>query len=553
MQDLHFNNLYKELFNSQVSNNDIKSMKRFIRRKFAYDNLSKMEVVPEQFWNKVLGESVSLSVFKNQAMPDLNTIGGAPRNIGVPFHASVPSRTRKFVSRPISARRNQTKLKINKILYNTEIIVCEEFSEKSESNSDFADSFSESDNDARYEIYNESNIDEISIATKSSPKRQSAGQNEGSFKDAKKLEGGMSRSFMRQKTIMLTSITEKIESDSDEDEELVLNGDYILRSALLKDHDIQELSTKEMTHCLLRCCRVHIGKDDLGRKIVSIYKKPEIKEITEQEVNTIVIQFLRDLRKKEDTKTILDLLDGIQHQIEKICPYGSMMRFFYKLEDDIHKDKDVWVVPNREETYSGLVRIHNFMQYFVEATGGNTPILIQDIFQSTGFGTDRMYAVTVNGKKKIVCDEKPEMWKNVLNALSTSTNGNLNNIPTNLYKFHLFCIPLKCLTQAKLKREDFLKKKNSEDEEVISISSLASLDEEKEMKSRNAMIMFFLCKRKKDKNQIGLDKNKQKNVKFSFNLDKNMGNTKIRTKFLIQALHDISDIFGAHHEKIFSR
>jgi hypothetical protein len=73
------------------------------------------------------------------------------------------------------------------------------------------------------------------------------------------------------------------------------------------------------------------------------------------------------------------------------------------------------------------------------------------------------------------------------------------------------------------------------------------------MKSRNAMIMFFLCKKKKDKNQIGLDKNKQKNVKFSFNLDKNMGNTKIRTKFLIQALHDISDIFGAHHEKIFSR
>jgi hypothetical protein len=82
-----------------------------------------------------------------------------------------------------------------------------------------------------------------------------------------------------------------------------------------------------------------------------VYRKPEIKEITEQEVNTIVIQFLREIRRQNDSKTILDLLDDIQNQFEKISPYGSMMRVLYKLEDDLNEHRDVWFTPNREDTY----------------------------------------------------------------------------------------------------------------------------------------------------------------------------------------------------------
>lgn len=40
---------------------------------------------------------------------------------------------------------------------------------------------------------------------------------------------------------------------------------------------------------------------------------------------------------------------------------------------------------------------------------------------------------------------------------------------------------------------------------------------------------------------------------FAFNIDNDQEGTKIRTKFLVQALHDVSDIFGAHNEKIFAR
>lgn len=66
------------------------------------------------------------------------------------------------------------------------------------------------------------------------------------------------------------------------------------------------------------------------------------------------------------------------------------------------------------------------------------------------------------------------------------------------------------------------------------------------------MIMLFLCKRREDKKESVFDKSKLKQSKFSINITNNQ-DTKIRTKFLIQALHDIADIFGAHNEKIFAR
>ena len=140
----------------------------------------------------------------------------------------------------------------------------------------------------------------------------------------------------------------------------------------------------------------------MGRKILEVYRKPEVKEISEEEVNTIVIQFLRNLRKEQMHKKILDLLDDIQSQLVKILPFGSMMRIMYKLEDNADKHRDVWFVPNREEAYSGMVKIHNFMDYFMKATDGNSPILIKNVFDNNGIGDDKVFAVNVNGNKKAI-------------------------------------------------------------------------------------------------------------------------------------------------------
>ena len=104
-----------------------------------------------------------------------------------------------------------------------------------------------------------------------------------------------------------------------------------------------------------------------------------------------------------------------------------------------------------------------------------------------------------------------------------------------------------------INKEDLLKQKDQdENSDAISISSLLSLDEVKPMKSHQAMIMLFLCKKRKDKKGINLKRAGLSKSKFSINLS-NQENNRIRSKFLIQALHDTADIFGAHHEKIFAR
>lgn len=132
------------------------------------------------------------------------------------------------------------------------------------------------------------------------------------------------------------------------------------------------------------------------------------------------------------------------------------------------------------------------MNYFVEATGGNTPILIKNIFDNSGFSEEKWRAISVNGNKKKITDDAPEVWLHAMHALSEATNGNLNNIPMEDYQFHLFCIPLKCLTQDTIKRHDLIRKDDDQDVDMISISSLASLEEEKIAKSKHAMVMFFL-------------------------------------------------------------
>ena len=261
--------------------------------------------------------------------------------------------------------------KTRKIIYNSEIVVFQENSSDSESikssSGSFSDKMSDSfsnnkskksskvmsesfsgDDDTKYEIYNESNVDALS--SKSSDKEK---EEEVDEQETKKIKRMQSKSFERKKSIAIKNFNDDNEDENEYEEEkgLVLNGDYILRKALLKDQDIQELSSKEMKHCLLKCCKVHVGKDELGQKILEIYRRPDIREITEEEVNTIVIQFLREIRKCKESKRILDLLDDIQNQIVKTCPFGSMMKILYKLEDENSKNKDIWFIPNREDTH----------------------------------------------------------------------------------------------------------------------------------------------------------------------------------------------------------
>jgi len=421
-------------------------------------------------------------------------------------------------------------------------VLCQQFDDGFESDSDFSDTSNE-----HIEFYSENNVDRLSNASDSFSRPKTRERRLPIL--GNNISGiGLqeSRTFFRKKTLMLR--TEEVNDDleSSDDEQLVLDGDYILRTALLKDQDIQALSAKEMRYCLLKCCKVHIGQDEIGKKMVEIYKKPEVREITEEEVNTIVIQFLRDIRKQDNNKKILDLMDNIQHQVEKICPFGSMMRIVYRLDN---QNNDVWWIPNRDESYWGLLRIQHVMDHFMKSTNGKTPILIKDVFQQSKFGIDKLCSVSVNGEKKIISDDIAEAWESIIREVSSVTSGNLHSIPKHLYKFHLFWIPLKHLNITHYKKHAFMKQ--SMEDDSISLSSLASFDEEKPMVSQNAMIMFFLWKKKNDK--VNNIKDIKRQSIFSFNINSNHKTTSIRTKFLIQALHDISDIFGAHHEKIFAR
>lgn len=517
-----------------------------MKRKFDNDNLVKMQKVPKEYWSRCLKSTIQSSIKYEEYLNQLSTLVGAPRNLD--SSQGVRIKQRNYVNRPISPRHNNEKLKINKIEWNTEIVIIEEFNEKSTFDSFSDESIGEEE--ANYTLYSESNLDQISIVDSEQDQNKKQRRKEIFYESQKKMQLKAMKTFIRQKTLMQPSEKQVAELDSDNDEELFLDGDYILRSALLKDYDIQELSTKEMKHTLLNCWKIHIGQNENGYRISAIYQKPEIKEVSEEEVNTMVIQFLRDLRKAIQPKIIMDLLDDIQHQIEKVAPYGSMMRIMYKVDDEINKNRDVWMTPNREDTYWGMVRVSNFMKYFWDCTEqGKNAILIKNVFEVSGFGSEKWSAVTVNGNKKGVTDETPELWLHAAQALSEATGGNLSNIPTENYQFHLFWIPLKGAKQTKY-NPTLMKDKQEDD--VISISSLASLDEEKPIIWKSAMIMFFLWKRKLDRDQFGIEKVKRRSSMFSFKVsDKN--HSRIRTKFLIQALHDLADHFGAHNEKIFMR
>jgi hypothetical protein len=118
--------------------------------------------------------------------------------------------------------------------------------EESENDSDYF----ESSVTLPYEVYDETNLSKCSESKQSTPKPQ---------KDNEKPNFASKRgtTFIRKKSIFISN-TEALDDSESEEEQLELNGDYILRKALLKDHDIQMLSEKEMKYSIMHKLRIKI-------------------------------------------------------------------------------------------------------------------------------------------------------------------------------------------------------------------------------------------------------------------------------------------------------
>jgi hypothetical protein len=288
-----------------------------------------------------------------------------------------------------------------------------------------------------------------------------------------------------------------------------------------------------------------LGKDEHGRKIIQVYRKPDIKEVTEEEINSIVVSFMRTLRVSVKPRAVLDTIYAIQRKIEKICPYGSMIKIIYK-----YKNKDNWFIPNREEVETGIIKIDNFMGFFENATQGVKPILIKDIF-TTDYQKEVHCFTKVNGVKVKKSENLSEIWHDAMNMLSYATNSNLDKLPSELYQWDCFVIPLRKISNEYLGQVAFDQSHNKNDANLeLSISSLESYGQEKEMHVKQAMIMLFLCKKRRKSRQKNIDSETGK-YKFSVQWKDTEIEKRIKTEMLIKMLHDIRDIFNSHNEKIY--
>jgi hypothetical protein len=119
----------------------------------------------------------------------------------------------------------------------------------------------------RYGVYDEEDIKNFSKASEVQEVDVSQ-----IFKKSQNRSGHR-RTYIRKQTSMyLAEEAMNVIGKDQEEEQMELNGDYLVKKALLKEHDIQLLRTKEMQHVLSNCCRIHIGKDEKATKIIQIYK-----------------------------------------------------------------------------------------------------------------------------------------------------------------------------------------------------------------------------------------------------------------------------------------
>jgi hypothetical protein len=103
----------------------------------------------------------------------------------------------------------------------------------------------------RYGMYDENDL--ADYENKHAIFGSGAPHNPEVYDQFKKRQGRKRKTYIRkQSTIYFEDeITRAIEDNDDgEEDNMELNGDYILKKALLKDHDVQLLRTKEMQHVL---------------------------------------------------------------------------------------------------------------------------------------------------------------------------------------------------------------------------------------------------------------------------------------------------------------
>lgn len=227
-----------------------------------------------------------------------------------------------------------------------------------------------------------------------------------------------------------------------------------------------------------------------------------------------------------------------------------MVKIMYKY-DNPHKIKDKWFLPNREDIETGIVKVENFMSFFEAATQNQKPIVIKDIF-TTDYQKERPSFTRINGVRIKKSENLSEIWYNAMNVLSCVTNSNLDKLPPELYEWHCFAIPLKSLSASSMTKCSFDRHLENPDNSLeLSISSLDSYQEEKPMRVKQAMIMLFLCKKRKmSKQKKFLDLATGK-YKFSVQWRDTEIDKRIQTETLIKMLHDIKDIYNSHHEKIY--
>jgi hypothetical protein len=255
-------------------------------------------------------------------------------------------------------------------------------------------------------------------------------------------------------------------------------GEYILRKALLQNQNMKTLKTQEMQKVLVDSWNTHIGLAKEGKLLTRLYGKPELKEVTVEEVNSHLMNFLRDIREGNSVREVLDVLDKIQLDIEKLCPFGSMLKIFHKNWEKT----DEWFVPNKEYSTLGIVSINGLMEYFEEATFGENPIVINDIF-TLDYQKENLSFLKVNGKLRGKWDTLTDIWYETIWALSEATRSNFHKLPVEDYEWNLFWFPLKGTEHKTLAKSNFDKKYKGQKEILeLSISSLDSLENDKLVK-----------------------------------------------------------------------
>ena len=157
---------------------DVKSMKRFIRRKIEYDDLTKKKVVPKRQWAYAIYQSsITTDRFDGELLK-LSSMVHEPKMFREPIEKLKESIEKPFVKRSFSCQKHKIQSQINRVVYNTEIMIFNEYGSNSarsdsKSGSDFSEeasnSFSE-ESVTKYDIYNESSVDALS--SKSSVKEE---------------------------------------------------------------------------------------------------------------------------------------------------------------------------------------------------------------------------------------------------------------------------------------------------------------------------------------------------------------------------------------------